>query len=172
MNIDMHFHSQNSDGRNSVSELIQTWKKRWLDIMALTDHDRITTDEFITLAKKNWIKTCRSVEISALDKEHNKSMHLTMYAKEIRWKILEAIDNVIAKKQELIVKQLELFKEKWFYVDSAEFFSWIYNTWRKRDSINKFDIARYVFNFEQNRILAENYSQQNQINVEEFYKRF
>ena len=40
MNIDLHIHSRNSDGEDTVAELVPLIAKAGLDVFALTDHDR------------------------------------------------------------------------------------------------------------------------------------
>ena len=40
MKIDLHIHSMNSDGADTVEELIPLIKAAGLDVFALTDHDR------------------------------------------------------------------------------------------------------------------------------------
>jgi len=40
MKIDLHIHSKNSDGADTVEELIPKIKASGVDVFALTDHDR------------------------------------------------------------------------------------------------------------------------------------
>ncbi|NLE03246.1 MAG: PHP domain-containing protein, partial [Crenarchaeota archaeon] len=41
MTIDLHIHSNNSDGVFSVKKIINTALKRKIDLMSITDHDSI-----------------------------------------------------------------------------------------------------------------------------------
>lgn len=116
MKIDMHFHSTASDGYSTKEELITKAKHLGLDFIALTDHD-IVSQGFQELALSHGIKSCDSVEISANNKEHNKSLHLTLYAREISQKISDALSNVIRSKSFLIEKQVEYFNLIGFEID-------------------------------------------------------
>lgn len=49
---------------------------------------------------KNWIQSWDSVEISAKDKDIDFSLHLTMYAKNISWEIINILENTIFQKQD------------------------------------------------------------------------
>ena len=50
MKIDMHVHSNNSDGTLSVKELIEEAKSKNIDSFALTDHDTIQgIEEYLNL---------------------------------------------------------------------------------------------------------------------------
>ena len=41
MKIDLHVHSNNSDGTMTVQELIEEAKEKKIDCFALTDHDTV-----------------------------------------------------------------------------------------------------------------------------------
>jgi len=44
--FDMHFHSDLSDGKSSPEEIIKRAEQLGLEMITLTDHDRVSTDEF------------------------------------------------------------------------------------------------------------------------------
>lgn len=78
MRIDLHTHSNRSDGTDSPTELIENAKAAGLDVVALTDHD--CTDgwrEASKAAKRVGIELVKGIEISCrLD---GKSIHLLGY---------------------------------------------------------------------------------------------
>lgn len=78
MRIDLHTHSNRSDGTDSPTELIENAKAAGLDVVALTDHD--CTDgwrEASKAAKRVGIELVKGIEISCrLD---GKSVHLLGY---------------------------------------------------------------------------------------------
>jgi predicted metal-dependent phosphoesterase TrpH len=65
MKIDLHIHSANSDGADTIKELIPKIKQAGLDVFALTDHDR--TDgwkDAAKLANKHGLSFIPGVEIT------------------------------------------------------------------------------------------------------------
>jgi len=66
MKIDMHIHTNFSDGNLSPFEVIDKAKENGLDIISITDHDTINAynDELFKYAKDNNIKLINGVEIS------------------------------------------------------------------------------------------------------------
>lgn len=78
MRIDLHTHSNRSDGTDSPTELIENAKAAGLDVVALTDHD--CTDgwrEASKAAKRVGIELVKGIEISCL--LDGKSIHLLGY---------------------------------------------------------------------------------------------
>lgn len=64
---DMHMHSNQSDGRNTVNELFSLVKKSKLKVAVLTDHDRVTGSKFIFFCRNNGIDSMTGIEISSTD---------------------------------------------------------------------------------------------------------
>ena len=78
MRIDLHTHSNRSDGTDSPTELIENANAAGLDVVALTDHD--CTDgwrEASKAAKRVGIELVKGIEISCL--LDGKSIHLLGY---------------------------------------------------------------------------------------------
>jgi hypothetical protein len=65
MKIDLHIHSNNSDGKFSVTEIIKEAKARNIAFMAISDHDCIGCQtQAIALAKKESIRYVTGVELN------------------------------------------------------------------------------------------------------------
>jgi predicted metal-dependent phosphoesterase TrpH len=65
MKIDLHIHSKNSDGADTVEELIPKIKAAGVDVFALTDHDRTDGwDEAAKLAGEHGLSFIPGVEIT------------------------------------------------------------------------------------------------------------
>jgi predicted metal-dependent phosphoesterase TrpH len=65
MKIDLHIHSNNSDGKFSVTEIIKEAKARNIAFMAISDHDCIGCQtQAIALAKKESISYVTGVELN------------------------------------------------------------------------------------------------------------
>lgn len=153
MNLDMHFHSNLSDWKQSIDEIVLKAKDLWLQYAFLTDHDRISS-QFVTKARGLWIKTWESVEISTLNKQDDFSLHLTYYAWEISQKVSLILENTINQRIDLIKKQIDFFRKIWFEININDFYKYCLSLWRKKDSINKYDLTVFLFLSPKNRKLA------------------
>ena len=167
----MHFHSTASDGILTQEELLQKATEQNLEFLSLTDHDVISYG-FVEAAKKLWIQSCQSVEISAYNEEHDKSLHLTLYARSIAAHISQILSWVIESKKNLIEKQIDFFISLGFLINKSEFYSFFEKLWRKKETLNKFDIVVFLFLSWENRILATKLNEGILIDREEFYMKF
>ena len=78
MRIDLHTHSNRSDGTDTPAELVANARAAGLDVVALTDHDATTGwDEAVAAGQRHGVHVVRGIEISTrLDGE---SVHLLGY---------------------------------------------------------------------------------------------
>jgi 3',5'-nucleoside bisphosphate phosphatase len=78
VNIDLHTHSNRSDGTDTPTELVENAKKAGLDVVALTDHDTtVGWDEAQEAADRIGITLVKGIEVStAID---HRSVHLLGY---------------------------------------------------------------------------------------------
>ncbi len=171
MKVDMHFHSNLSDWYLSKDELIKRAFEQKLDFIALTDHDKVSC-WFADEAIKYWIKSTNSVEISSYNKKHNKSLHLTFYAREISKDIKDKINLVIDAKVWLIKKQVDFFNQVWFEIDLYKMYDYYKSFNRNYESLNKFDIVRFMFLNPKNVLLAQKINDWKEIDIENFYLKF
>ena len=78
MRIDLHAHSNRSDGTDSPAELVRHAAEGGLDVVAITDHDvMVGWDEAQEAADKHGIHLVRGIEISTEIDGH--SFHLLGY---------------------------------------------------------------------------------------------
>jgi len=71
MKIDLHIHSNCSDGKFTVQEIIKEAKARNIGLMSITDHDSISSQETaMDLAKKNGIRYVSGVELNVTFSHH------------------------------------------------------------------------------------------------------
>jgi predicted metal-dependent phosphoesterase TrpH len=78
MRIDLHTHSNRSDGTDTPTELVENAKATGLDVVALTDHDHTSGwDEAQIAADRVGIRLVRGIEIST--KLEHRSIHLLGY---------------------------------------------------------------------------------------------
>lgn len=172
MRLDMHFHSTASDWLSTREEIISMAKKKNIEFLALTDHN-IVSYGFREEALDSWIFSCQSVEISANNQEHDKSLHLTFYALNISKRVESILSNIIVTKKWLIEKQISILKEHWFHIESYDFYKSIIASWRNTQAVNKFDIANFIFNsHDHNKINAMKVNNWFSIDSELFYQKF
>ena len=75
MKIDLHTHSNKSDGTMSPTELVQHAIINGLDVIGLTDHDTIAGWSEATAAIRGDFKLALGAEITCLTEDH-KSVHI------------------------------------------------------------------------------------------------
>lgn len=167
----MHFHSTASDGDTTQTQLLELAKQRGITHAFLTDHDVVGKD-FAWKARQQWIFSAESVEISAYNKEENFSLHIAMYAQTITGKILDLLENTRVQKEWLITKQIARFKEEWCIIETQDFYDFYQSLGRSRNTLAKFDIARYLLENEINREIIEKLSGIKNISVVDFYTMF
>ena len=116
MKVDLHVHSNNSDGTMSVSELIKEAKKNKIDTFALTDHDTVQgVDEYQNL--KTDYPVIPGIELSTY--LHGKSVHILGYFKkpfpqidELRTYLVQ-----IKEKREKRIKKILIALKEYFHLE-------------------------------------------------------
>lgn len=119
MKLDLHIHSNHSDGTSSVKEIVDMLSNANIRFASLTDHDIVSgTDEFITLCESKGITAVSGIELSALDK---REVHILGYGMDYKNKeFLKELDVILEKRQlrnKEIVKKLR--KQK-VYINEDE----------------------------------------------------
>lgn len=78
MRIDLHTHSNRSDGTDTPAELVAGARAAGLDVVALTDHDATTGwDDAVAAGQSLGVHVVRGIEIST--RLHGRSVHLLGY---------------------------------------------------------------------------------------------
>ncbi len=149
-NFDMHFHSQLSDWANTPEEILKRADKLWIELLTLTDHDRVTSDEFILEANSLWMKSLYSTEISARNYDQGKSLHMTYYSQSVLDRLHWVLDNTIDGKKQMLSRQLDVLVEKWFDVSPEWFYNYAKNRWKSIESLNKYNLSEYIYTSETN----------------------
>ena len=142
--IDMHFHSTCSDGKNTHEEILEQAQQKGLEFIALTDHDHIS-GIFQEKAQEMWIKSTQSVEISARNYQHEKSLHLTCYAKEFSQDVFDILHWVRENKKDNLEVQLHSLQKSGFDVSLTDLQNFADSMQRPIEAMNKFDIARILY---------------------------
>lgn len=110
LKVDLHMHSNFSDGVFSPLEIIEIAKQRKMDIISLTDHDCLDGSIELFLTKK--IKSIIGVEMSTVNKESN--VHILGYFRDLEnaLKFKEKILDLQEKRNNRAKEIAELLKEK------------------------------------------------------------
>jgi predicted metal-dependent phosphoesterase TrpH len=93
--IDLHTHSNVSDGTQTPAELVRAAKAAGLDVVAITDHDTSNGwDEAARTAREVGITLVRGMEIST--RHGHRSVHLLAYLPDPGYPpLVEALDKVL-----------------------------------------------------------------------------
>ena len=109
--VDLHVHSNKSDGSLSPSDLVLEAKKKGLTAFALTDHDTVDgIDEAMAAAKGSGVTVIPGIELST--EYEGKDIHIVglFIDKEqpaFRDKIQEFVDSRILRNQKMCQKLTE-----------------------------------------------------------------
>ena len=77
MRIDLHCHSDVSDGTRPPAEVVRRARARGLDVVALTDHDTVAGWDDAAAAAPDGLTVVPGIELSC--QEGGRSLHLLGY---------------------------------------------------------------------------------------------
>lgn len=98
---DFHVHSNYSDGKYGIKDLLDLYKKESYDIISLTDHDTLEgCKEAIDYGKEIGIKVVTGIEIST--KHNGEDVHILGYFKDEDCRRKEMIEFAKKKEQDRI----------------------------------------------------------------------
>lgn len=98
---DFHIHSNFSDGRFSVSELLDLYKRSGYDVISITDHDTLEgCKEAIEYGKLIGIKVITGIEIST--KHNGEDVHILGYFRDRDCRRKEIIEFARKKEQDRV----------------------------------------------------------------------
>lgn len=127
--LDMHCHTTGSDGIHTRDELINHAKKKWLEALFITDHDRVSLDHVNAIWDAGLI-TAPSVEITTTDYdrlwETGKDIHMTYYARNFSDELLSVFERKRREKQEYISDFVVYLQEQWFDISDKGFYGTYY----------------------------------------------
>ena len=137
--VDLHLHSNCSDGSDSVAELYNNIKRAGLEIFALTDHDTVEGCSEMTSLVEKGIKFIPSVELTC--KAGSIKCHILGYNCDYTNSTLLGL---IAKGKDLRRKKLEVrinyLRDTWGIELTQEELEWLYS----RKSVVKTHIANVL----------------------------
>ena len=122
MSIDLHIHTNYSDGTDSPQEIVEKSEKLGLKGIAITDHETI---KGLPIIEKGTIEVVKGVEISAKwdalsEKNPASGIHVLMYFVEEESDINVLLEEVRENKKSRNIKILEKLRMLGIYVDLDE----------------------------------------------------
>ena len=109
-NIDLHIHTNYSDGTFTPKEIVDLAKKNNMKVLSFTDHDTIKgVKEGIEYAKKAGIKVIPGVELSTFSVME---IHILGYNFDINnTKLIETLEDFSQQREERVLKILNELKK-------------------------------------------------------------
>ncbi len=146
--VDMHFHTQLSDGQKDDDHIFSTAKEKWLDTIVATDHD-IINEDFYKQARKRGFNSYYWVEINT--KNHTgKQMHVVLYSENFSREIYDILERNREWKINRIIAQIIQMEELWFEITAEGFFSYYRNLWVNISNLNNFHLSEYLLSKKEN----------------------
>ena len=106
MFVDLHMHTYHSDGTMTPKEIVEEGKKKKVSIMAITDHNRITSwPELSKEAKAQGITPIRGVEINAIYKD--KLLHILGYQFKESKRLLAMLKHIDEQMEQMSIDMIE-----------------------------------------------------------------
>ncbi|AWB93173.1 PHP domain-containing protein [Aeromicrobium chenweiae] len=120
MRIDLHTHSNRSDGTDSPAELVANAKAAGLDVVALTDHDATTGwDDAVEAGESIGLHVVRGIEVSTWF--HGESVHLLGYEFDpTDVPLLAELDRVLGGREQRLPQMLARLAEHGIDITMAD----------------------------------------------------
>ncbi len=139
--FDLHIHSNNSDGCDTVQELLQKIVDNKLEIIALTDHDTVSGISDMKNCLPNHIKFISGIELTCRAK--GIKCHILGYnIDENNTALLELIEKGKRLRKIKLETRIDFLKDKWNIELRKDELDWLYS----RNSVVKTHIANVLVN--------------------------
>lgn len=119
LRMDAHCHTTLSDGIDTPAELVRKAVARKLELVIVTDHDRVNR-EARALLEKAGIASLDGVEISTKDYDSEHSLHVLLYADSISSRTEQVLAAVRSGREEKVRRQCELLRKNGFPITFEE----------------------------------------------------
>ena len=145
MKIDCHSHDTGSDGYNETKDFAAQAISLWLDMCAITNHDRIDR-KLKTLLEGSDVVVPEATEITSINSSTWDEIHLTTYSNKFKNEVNMFLDSKIEANIEN-VKRLSLhFAKMWFYITFEDVLEYYVSRGYSVYSLNISSLARYIYN--------------------------
>lgn len=139
--VDLHVHSNNSDGSDTSLELIYNIRKNNISIFALTDHDTVQGCKEIFQYIPESIRFIPSIELTSIVEDIK--CHILGFNIDVKNNVLtELIEKGKLLRKQKLETRINYLKDTWNIELSKEELSWLYS----RKSVVKTHIANVLVN--------------------------
>lgn len=121
---DLHLHTRYSDGFHTVEEIVAMAKAAGLTHIAMTDHDNLDGwSEKAAIAARAQIITVKSIEISAIDPNSGKLVHILGYNIKDDTPLNRICDPIKQMRNDKAYRQVEALNRMGYEIDYDELYS-------------------------------------------------
>ena len=148
--IDLHIHSNKSDGELSPFEIVDMAKNNGVKVMSITDHDTLGaySPELFEYSEKQGVKLITGIEIST--KHEKGGFHVLGYNIDIEnEELLEELKQMRNNRKDYLVEVAEKLKEFGFLTNVSEL--------QKVESVTKANVASDILNNPLNEMALKEY---------------
>lgn len=119
LRADLHIHTHYSDSSRSIEEVFSLAKKKDLDLISVTDHDRYDHwPKIKEMSEKAGVACVIGVEISAMDRCTGKKVHVLGYGfRPEAGSIRSLVEETLEKRRKRSLEQMEILTAAGFAVD-------------------------------------------------------
>lgn len=149
--VDLHIHSNNSDGSDSIEILAKNIENSGIKIFALTDHDIVSGCEEMKKIISENIKYIPSVELTC--RSEDLKCHILGFGCDYKNKtILDLVEKGKLLRRQKLETRIKYLKDTWNIVLNQDELDWLYS----RKSVVKTHIANILVNrgLEKNNVSA------------------
>lgn len=108
MKIDLHCHTNLSDGSTGIDELIELARVRGVDVVAVTDHDTLAGSvQAESLGKQNGVTVVPGVEISSFDYSRGRRVHILCYYPQKSERLNKMLHKITANRRAAMSASLQ-----------------------------------------------------------------
>lgn len=117
--IDLHVHSDFSDGKDSVNKVLDLAKSRDVTMLSFVDHDtNLTYNEALPYAKSLGIDLIPGIEISAYDYKRKRKVHILAYQYDLKaTNIKKLTEPLLNRRHQHSLSQIDKIREYGIDVD-------------------------------------------------------
>ncbi len=120
MRIDLHVHSDYSDGSDSLESILHQAHNEGIDVLSFVDHDTVSTyPKAKDIAEAIGIQLVKGIEISAFDFKRQRNVHVLGYQYQRTDAIRALTGPILERRHALSCAQIAILKEYGFMIDEA-----------------------------------------------------
>lgn len=138
--VDLHIHSNLSDGDKSVKELIDILKQKKIELFSITDHDSVESINILNNEKS--INYIPGVEMSSID--NNVKMHILGYGIKSDGYVLNECQRIKSIRKELVQEIIENLIKDGYIFNQSDIDNLLNND---SSCIGKIDISKLLLKY-------------------------